>query len=265
MALTAAHRTRRSDLLWAWGLRIGTLAAFAALWQLSTAGLQSLLIPTFTQTMAGLYHLAVIDGRLWDALLVSNQALVLGYLVSVIVGVPVGLAMARSRRVESIADPYISILLAVPTAPLMPIIMIAMGLDLASRVMVVILFSIVFITVNTRAGIRNVDRALIEMAESFGATERQVWQKVLIPGSMPVMLAGLRIALGRAVTGMITVELLLNAVGVGKLMLEFRGFYKGDLLFATVLAVVLESIILMAAMRVLERRLVPWGNAAAID
>lgn len=232
---------------------------------MATFRLESLLIPTFSETAAALYQLMFVSGRLWEPLLLSNQSLLVGYLLSVAVGVPLGLAMARARRIEQLADPYITVLVVIPTAPLIPIIMMAIGLDLASRVFVVFIFAFMMITVNTRAGVRNVDSSLIEMARSFGATEAQIWRKVLLPGALPAMFAGLRIGLGRAVTGMVIVELLLVAVGVGRLMLEFRGLFNADALFAVVLAVVLESVVLMAAMRWLELKLLPWGPSAAVD
>lgn len=259
MAVQAARKKKRADAITRWGLRLGAFVAFAGLWELSTAGLQSLLIPTFSQTFIGVFQL-MLSGRIWEPLMVSNQALVFGYLLSVGLGLPIGLAMARARRIESIVNPYIAVVLAVPVAPLIPVIMMAMGLGLSSRVFVVFLFAAVFITVNTRAGVRNVDRSLIEMATSFGASERDIWWKVLIPGAMPPILAGLRIGLGRAVTGMVIVELLLVASGVGKLMLEFRGLFQKELLFAVVFIVLIESLLLMFAMRAMERKLAPWAS-----
>ena len=265
MAVAGVGKQKRSDVLSRWALRIATFVVVAGVWELSTVGLQSLLIPTFSQTMAGLYRLAFVDGRLWQPLLLSNQALVLGYAICVLVGVPVGLAMARAKAFERIIDPYIAVILAVPVAPLIPIVMMAMGLGLASRVFIVVLFAIVFITVNTRAGVRGVDPSLIEMARSFGASEGQIWRRILIPGAMPAILAGLRIGLGRAITGMVIAELLLVASGVGRLLLEFRATFQKELVFAVVLAVVLESTVLMALMRVFEQKFAPWANDIAKD
>jgi NitT/TauT family transport system permease protein len=248
----------------AWGLRAVALVVLAVWWELSTSGLRSLLVPTFSQTMGGLVQL-FRSGQLWQPLLISNQALLLGYLISILLGVPLGLAMSRFRTIDEVVDPYASILLAFPIGPIIPIVIMAMGLGLASQVVIVVLFASIFIVVNTRAGVRNVDRSLIEMAGSFGASERKIWLRILIPGAMPAILAGLRIGLGRAVTGMVLAELLLVATGVGRLMLEFRGSFQKELLFAVVLVLVAESVALMGLMRVLEQRLVPWTNSAALD
>lgn len=234
---------------------------FAAVWELYALELHSLLIPTFSQTMRGLFQLVFVTGELWEPLFISNQALVIGYLLAVIIGVPVGLAMGRAKWLENIADPYIKLMLAVPVAPLIPIIMMALGLGIVSRVCVIFFFAVVFITVNTRAGVRNVDPWLIEMAKSFGASEYQIWRKILAPGALPAIMAGLRIGLGRAVAGMVIVELLLVASGIGHLLLEFRGLFLKELLFAVIFIIIAESVILMFLMRVLEVKFAPWANS----
>jgi NitT/TauT family transport system permease protein len=261
MSTTVAKRLgERKEKLWALGLPIGVFIVFGTVWQLATIHSESLLIPTFTETMAGLYRLVFVRGDLWMALYQSNQALVLGYLISVAIGLPFGLAMARANWLENIAEPYTHMLLAMPTAPLIPLIMMALGLGLASRVMIVVLFTFIYITINTRAGVRNVDSSLIEMAKSFGASEVQIWRKILIPGAVPAILTGLRIGLGRSINGMVAAELLLVASGVGNLLLEFRAAFDGGLLFATVFVVSLQAIVLLALMRTLEQQLAPWAS-----
>jgi ABC-type nitrate/sulfonate/bicarbonate transport system permease component len=99
------------------------------------------------------------------------------------------------------------------------------------------------------------------MAKSFGASEVQIWRRILIPGAVPAILTGLRIGLGRAVNGMVVAELLLVASGIGNLLLEFRAALDGGLLFATVFAVSLQAIVLLALMRTVERQLTPWAHA----
>ena len=173
--------------------------------------MKNMLIPTFTETINGFIQLVFVTGRIWRPLYISNQALVLGYILSVAIAIPLGLAAGRVKWIDRILNPYIGVFLAIPIAPLIPIAITALGLGLASRVAIVFLFTFVFIAVNTRAGVRNVDPGLIEMAKSFGASERQIWHRIVIPGAVPAIFAGLRIGLGRAVAGMVIVELLLVA------------------------------------------------------
>jgi NitT/TauT family transport system permease protein len=227
--------------------------------------MKNMLVPTFTETIVGFVQLVFVSGRIWQPLYVSNQALVLGYLLSVVIAIPLGLAAGRFRLIDKILNPYIGVFLAIPVAPLIPIAITALGLGLASRVAIVVLFTFVFIAVNTRAGVRNVDSALIEMARSFGASERQIWRRIVIPGALPAIFAGLRIGLGRAVGGMVIVELLLVASGLGRLLLEFSGRLQAEFVFATALVVILEALVLLSIMRFVERKIAPWAHDISVE
>jgi ABC-type nitrate/sulfonate/bicarbonate transport system permease component len=242
-----------------WGLRVAVFAAVVGAWELFLHRSQNFLLPKFTEMVSGLFHLWFVDDRFWEALYISNQALLLGYAVSLAVAIPLGLAAGRLRWIDRLLNPYVGVLLAMPVAPLIPIVIIALGLGLSSRVFIVVLFAFVFIMVNTRAGVRGVDPSLIEMAKSFGASEGQIWRRIVIPGAMPAIFAGMRIGLGRAITGMVMVELLLVASGLGRLLLEFAGRMQSDLVFATVIAVIIEALALLAAMRAIERRIARWA------
>lgn len=249
----------RTEAVQEWGLRLIVFAAVVGTWELFLSRSQNFLLPKFTEIVSAFFQLLFVDGRFWEALYISNQALLLGYAVSLAVGIPLGLAAGRLHWIDRILNPYVGVFLAMPVAPLIPIVIIALGLGLSSRLFIVVLFAFIFITVNTRAGVRGVDPALIEMAKSFGASEGQIWRRIVIPGAMPAIFAGMRIGLGRAITGMVMVELLLVASGLGRLLLEFSGRMQSDLVFATVVAVIIEALALLAAMRAIERRIARWA------
>jgi NitT/TauT family transport system permease protein len=240
--------------------RVLTLGLAAAVWEWGAEASTSLLIPSFSDTAAAFVGL-VSDPELWDALAISNQSLVIGFAASVVIGIPLGFAMARFRRVESFTDFYLGVLLVTPMAAIMPLLIMATGLGLTSRAILVTLSSIVVVVANTRAGVRQVDPVLIEMARSFRASELQLWRRILIPGSMPGILSGLRLGLSQAVGAMIVIELLMVAVGIGAMMLEFRGRFMADYLYASVLVVVAEALALVVAVDLLERVVAPWRRA----
>ena len=246
-----------------WGLKLLVFCVVVGLWEVFVSTSQNFLLPRFTEIAGALVQL-FLDGRFWEALYISNQALLLGYAVSVTVGIPLGLLAGRLPWMDRLLNPYVGVLLAMPVAPLIPIVIIALGLGLSSRIFIVVLFAFVFITVNTRAGVRNVEPSLIEMARSFGATESQIWRRIVIPGAMPAIFAGMRIGLGRSITGMVMVELLLVASGLGRLLLEFSGRMQSDLVFATVLAVIIEAIALLTIMQAIERKIVGWAPNISI-
>jgi NitT/TauT family transport system permease protein len=181
-----------------------------------------------------------------------------------VLGIPLGLAISRSHSLEVYLDAYLNILLVTPMAAVIPILMMSLGIGLASRVVLVVVFAIPVVIVNSRAGIRQVDPALIEMATSYGATEGQLWREVLLPGALPAIMAGVRLGLGRAVTGMVIIELLMVAVGIGGLILNFRGSFSPELLYGVVVLVVLEALLLVSIVRLLERRVAPWAHEAVL-
>jgi ABC-type nitrate/sulfonate/bicarbonate transport system permease component len=247
-----------------WSLRLAVFFVAVGLWELFLGASQNFLLPRSTEIASGLFRLLFFEVRFWEALYISNQALIFGFVISLFVGIPLGLLAGRFRWADRILNPYVAVLLVMPVAPLIPIVIIALGLGLAARLFIVVLFSFVFITVNTRAGVRNVESSLIEMAKSFGASEGQIWRRIVIPGAMPAIFAGMRIGLGRAITGMVMVELLLVASGLGRLLLEFSGRMQSDLVFATVAAVIIEALALLAAMQALEKRITRWAPDISI-
>jgi NitT/TauT family transport system permease protein len=238
--------------------RLLAFAIFALAWEFAADAAHSILIPTFTTTAVALYETMFLTGEIWPALWISNQPLILGFIISVLISVPLGLAMARWKAVDNMLNPITALALALPIAPLIPIVLVAMGMGTAPKVVIIVLFSWVFITTNVRAGTRRVDKTLVEMARSFGATERQVWFRILIPGAIPAVFAGLRIGLGRAFAGMVIVELIMLPVGIGQLLLDYRGDFKAGLLYATTILVVIEAVALAVLMQALERHLIRW-------
>ncbi len=245
--------------MWKWSLRLGSLVVLALSWQLLAASVDSLLMPTFTETLAALLRLLVTT-QLWQALWISNQAMLLGFALAAISGISLGLVMGRYRTAEKLIDPYLSILLVTPMSAVIPIVVMATGLGLVSRVLVVFSFAFVTIIVNTRAGVRMIEPGWIEMTRAFGGTERQLWRKILLRGALPAILTGLRLGLNRAISGMITMELLLIAVGMGRLILDFQGYFEAANLYATVVVIIAEAIILTQLCQHLERRAAPWAG-----
>lgn len=244
-------------------LRLLTLAVFVTIWQVYAVVVGGLLIPTFGGTVVELGRL-LVDGGFWEAVWVSNQPLFMGFAIAVPLGIPIGLLMGRYRWAEQFTDVYINIMLVTPMAALIPIIVMSLGFGLSSRVLLVVMFAIPMVIVNSRAGVRQVPPILIEMAESFGAGERTIWRRILLPGSLPAIMTGIRIGLGRAITAMVIIELLMIAVGLGGLIINFRGAFQPEGLYAVVVFVVFEALVLVSIVRWLERRLIPWTHEAVL-
>lgn len=237
-----------------WLPPLAFLVLVCAVWQVYATAKQSLLLPTFTATMAALVA-QIGQGTIWEPLARSNVTMIIGFLISVVIGVPLGFLMGRRSAIDRVSAPYIALMIVIPIAPLLPIVVMAIGFGLQAGVLVVVLFALVYITANARAGIRSVDPQLVEMARSYGANELETWRFVLIPNALPAIGTGLRIGLGRAFSGMLLGELLLFSSGIGLQMLDFRGRFLSADLFAVVIILLMEALLIGASMRWLERRL----------
>ncbi len=238
-----------------------TFVVFVAAWQLYATVKGGLLIPTFTETTVALGE-QLRTAELWESLYVSNQALFIGFAISVCMGIPVGVILGRFSWVEKYTNVYMNILLVTPMAAIIPLLIMSVGFGLASRVILVTIFAIVMVIVNVRTGVRQVDPSLIQMARSFGASEAVIWRRILVPGALPSIMTGIRLGLGRAVTGMVIVELLMVSVALGGLILEYRGMFQAANLYAVIIVILAEAVILISMLEWFERRVTPWAQPA---
>lgn len=245
------------DNRWKWALRIAFYLVLIGLWEWFGQTRGGLLFAPFSETVVAWLRL-VSSPEIYKALWVSNQAMLLGFAASIIVGIPLGLLLGRLQVIERFSDVYLNILIVTPMAALIPLIIVGIGIGVISRVLVVFLFAFPIITVNTRAGLKNLDPTLIEMARSFGAGELQLWRKILLPGATPAMMAGIRLGLGRALSGMVVVELLLVAVGLGALILNAMGFFQPARAYAVIIVIIIEVMIVMGIAGRVEKRLISW-------
>ena len=262
-AAVAAHRSALNRLTStitesAWTYRVLTLVLFLAAWQAYAELVGGLLVPTVPETAVALVEM-LAGPDLWSALYVSNQALVLGFGLSVVLGVPIGILLGRFPSSEKYLNVYVNIALVTPLAAIIPLLVMAVGFGLTSRVILVTLFGIIMVIVNSRAGVRQVDPSLIQMARSFGASEATIWRRILIPGSMPAIMTGMRLGLSRAITGMVIVELLMVSVALGKMILQYRGLFQAPDLYAVIIVIVAEALILISLIGWAERKMTPWA------
>jgi len=245
-------------------LRLLVLVLVLGTWQLMGDDQNRLTMPTFTRTLGALVEL-ISTGALIEGLYITNQALVAGYLLSLAVSLPLGILLGVSLGAERVIQPYLTILLAVPMISVVPIVQASLGLTLTARVAIVFLFAFIYMTINTTVGVRGVDPRLRQMAASFGASRLQMLRWVVLPGAVPAIMAGVRLGLGRAVIGMIIAELVLIGAGIGSLIIEYEVRIQPAYVFAIVLAVVLQGVLLMEIARRIEQRLAHWRGAGAVE
>ena len=198
------------------------------------------------------------SGELPHALVDSLVALLIGFLLAAVVGTAIGFAMGWSRLFGRTLDPYVSALYVVPIASLVPAIIVWFGLDLTARVLVIFLFSVFEILLSAQAGVRNVDPSFVDVARTFGARQRDVMRKVVLPASLPFVFVGLRMGARRAVKGMVLAEMLFAVTGLGGLIVEDSTAFRIDRVLVTVLTLALIGVALSAGVQALERRVLRW-------
>ena len=206
----------------------------------------------------------LVSGQLFQALAVSLQALALGLLLSVLFGrtarTPDG---GATGDLESFLDIYMTALLTGADDFVHSVFGHRTSVSACTRrVWIVFLFAFVIIAINTTAGVRSVDPVLTEMARSFGARESELFLKVILPAATPMIMAGIRLGMGRAVLGMVTSEMILAVVGFGAMLMTFGASFNSPALFATILTDRLARRRLAVADSYLDRRLTPWRTAA---
>ena len=249
-------------------LRLGILGLVIGGWQLIGNDEVQLAMPTFTRTMTALFDMlsaGFAEDSLLEGMIITNQALIGGFAVALVVSLPLGIAMGSSRGIANIATPYLTVLLAAPMIALVPIVQVMLGLTLAARIAVVFLFSFIYVTINTMVGVQEVPSEFKEMGRSFGATRSQMLREITIPAAVPAIMAGVRLGLGRAIIGMIIAELSLIGAGIGSLILEYQVRFQPAYVFGIVLLAVLEGVLLMELARRLEARFARWKGAEGVE
>jgi NitT/TauT family transport system permease protein len=241
-------------------LRSVSVLVFLGLWEWAALVPVSFNFPTPWATLVALLQL-LGSGALLAATFTSLQSLLLGFGVAVLIGVPLGLLMGVVGPLGRVARVYLDLLIALPTAALIPLVILSFGISIASSAVIVFVFSAPFIAMNAYGGVRDVRPRLVEMANSFGASWRQLFHRILLPGALPMILAGMRLGLSRAFLGLIVAELLLSPFGLGKLIMLARSSFEHDRMFAAVVWTLLLAGAALAALAKVEARLLHWRPA----
>jgi ABC-type nitrate/sulfonate/bicarbonate transport system permease component len=197
-------------------------------------------------------------GAIWEPLGVSASGFALGLGLSIVVGLPLGVLIGRSRTLNAMFDPFVTAFNATPRLVFLPLVMLWFGLGLWTKVVIVFIGALFPILINTYEGVRNADRTLINVVRSFGASEWDVARLVVVPNAMPYIIAGLRLAIGRAVLGVVMAEFFGSESGLGVMMVQAAGRYQVDVVFSGLIVFAVLSLVLTWMVQLLENRLSGW-------
>jgi NitT/TauT family transport system permease protein len=246
------------------GANMLSILSLAVLWELAGRTLDSVLIPPLSQIGAAWWKL-LASGKLLSNLTTSLTTLAAGFFLAVLIGIVVGVLMGRFRAVEHLLDLYVNALMSAPMTAFVPVLILWFGLGVQSRIAVVFLFAVFVIIINTMTGVKQVDRVFVEMARSFGARERDIFFKIILPAAMPAIMAGVRLGIGRAVKGMVTAEMLLTLTGIGAMIMQYGSSFATDSLFAVILTILMIAMITMKVVQWVDHRLTGWKVEIAVE
>lgn len=198
------------------------------------------------------------SGQLWEAAQSSGTVLAAGLVAGAVPGLLVGILVGRFRLLDVVVDPYINAAFATPLVAIVPILIVGLGFGVEAKIVIVALFVFFPIAISTATGVREVPRDLVELARSFCSSELAVWRDVLVPGALPYIVTGFRLAIGRALIAVVVAEFSTAVTGLGFMILRYsRRFQMAEGLVPVVLLMIVGFILYWALKRV-EKRLSVW-------
>lgn len=208
--------------------------------------------------IAAAFKEQIQGAKLWHDLAVSSQAFIWGFAFAVVVGIPLGLVMGWRRRVEYSLDPFLTALYASPLVALAPLFIIVFGVGVLGKAALVFLLAVFPFVFNAFAGVKSTDSLLINVIRSYGGTEKDLYLKVILPSTMPYIIAGARLAIGRGLVGIIVGEFYAASEGIGFAITQAGDTYRLPDMFVGIIILSLIAVGLTELMRKLELMVAPW-------
>jgi NitT/TauT family transport system permease protein len=241
-------------------LGTAAVAIFLVIWELVGNVLQ-LINPMFMSAPSLIFNAAVQlfgSGEIYNDLYVSGVELFWGYLLSAIVAVPFGIMVGWYKRASYVFDPFINAMNATPRVALLPLVIIWLGIGILSKVGIIFLGAVFPILINARDGVKTTPYNLLTAARSFGASEWIVFKSVVFPSTIPFILSGLRLGLGRAIVGVMVGELYAATAGIGFMITVAGATFQTDKVFVGVLVFALTGMLGMELLTRMERCFDTW-------
>jgi sulfonate transport system permease protein len=263
-AQKVATSRRRRRQLQEIAIRLVSLTVVLGLWQVLGARVDPVLFTT-PWAIAKAAVVMIGSGELWNYLWPSLVVLALGLTAAAIIGITMGLLLARFWVLDVALGVYITFLYSTPTVALVPLIVLWAGFETMAKVIILFLFAFFPMVINTYQGVKNVDPRLIEVGRAFRCSERQLWMNIVLPGALPFIVTGLRLAVGRGLIGMVLADLYTAISGIGYLIVRTASTYQVDKMFVPIVTLGVLGVTLTALLRLLEIKVAPWTAAGRGD
>jgi ABC-type nitrate/sulfonate/bicarbonate transport system permease component len=240
-------------------LGVSGLLSFVLFWQIgSSAGL---IDPFFFSTPSDVVGAAIREvqiPRFWDDVRYSLTEVTVGFVASLVLAVPIGIAIGWYRRVSFTFDPWLNFVNAVPRPALIPLVVLWVGLGIEMKIIIVFLGGFFSIVLPTVEGVRTVEQSLLDVAHSFRASRLRMFTSVVIPATVPFIATGVRLALGRLLIGVVVAELYAQTQGIGVFIDRAADTLQSDKMMFGILIFTLLGVITTEAAGRVERHLQRW-------
>ncbi len=241
---------------------LGTVAVavFLTIWEL-VGGVFQFVNPMFMSAPSFIWKAAVqlfVSGEIYNDLYVSGVEFAWGLFLSIIFGIPFGIACGWYKRFAYTFDPFINAMNATPRVALLPLVIIWLGIGILSKVGIIFLGAVFPILINARDGVKTTPHTLITAAKSFGASEWQIFRSVVLPSTLPFIITGLRLGIGRALIGVMVGELYAATAGIGFMITVAGATFQTDKVFVGVLIFAITGVFCMEVVGKVERRFDKW-------
>jgi ABC-type nitrate/sulfonate/bicarbonate transport system permease component len=234
-----------------------SVAVFLALWEWFGRDVNPV-FGSYPSAIAVAFWELARSGDLGRALLESVQPFVVGYGLAILIGVPLGLIVGRFRLAEASLGIYITAGYAMPLVALVPLLILWLGLGFAVKVAVIFLMSLFPITINTWLGVRAVPKTLIDVGKSFVASDAVILRRIVLPATLPYIVAGIRLAVGRAVVAMVIAEFFTTISGLGAIIINSANNFDTATMFVPIVVLMVLAIGLNGLIGWVERKVAPW-------
>ena len=240
-----------------WLVRLASVVLVIGSWEVLGRQVDPLFM-SYPSAIATAALALIKSGELGEALWSSLQTLVIGFTTASIIGLVLGLLIGRYKLVDAATDWLVNALYSTPLVAILPLVILWFGLGDMAKLFIVTLLAVFPVLINTAAGVRNVPAHLIDVGSAFAANERQVFLKIILPATMPYMMTGLRLGIGRAIIGMVVAEFFTAITGLGAMIVKYGNQYDTASMFVPILMLMLLGVGLTILVRKAEDYFAPW-------